>query len=156
MSGATLTIQERGSTDLTFVTPDGAVELTAAPVTPRPVLDIAGGPPGPQGAAAMRGFTAFCSENPRGGDTVAAGESPYAFTITEAECSARAIVAATDLTVHTVYLDGTEIGTFTWQAGETQAVAEFTGFDVPKDGFLTIVATIGDATIAGITYRIIS
>lgn len=140
----------RDDTTATFVLSGGnTMDITlqlGIPLTG--VIDLRG----PQGEPALRALSGFVGGMPQDGEVVLAGNSPYAFTMTEADCVAEALVAATAETIFLIKNEGVTIGTITFAAGAFVGVIDITTPEVDKNDLISIHAPVAqDATLANIT-----
>jgi hypothetical protein len=105
--------------------------------------------------AQIRGLSGFCAGRPANSEVVSGSIAPYAFMISPANCSARAQVAATASTVFAIRNNGTQIGTFTFAAGQTVATVSFTSTTVSVGNSITIHGpATADAALADISFLI--
>lgn len=105
--------------------------------------------------AAARGLSAFCSGKPAASEVVGGGVAPYALTLSAANSSAVALVAATASTVFTIKRAGTSIGAVTFSAAATAGVVAFTATAITAGQNLTLTApATPDATLADISFLI--
>lgn len=107
-------------------------------------------------AARPRGVSAFCNGKPAASEVVLGAVAPYAFTIAQANCSAKAQVAATGSTVFQLKKNGTNVCTLTFSAaGTVAAIGAVSSGSVAAGDVLTIVAPgTADATLADIAFLI--
>lgn len=102
-----------------------------------------------------RGLSGFCSGKPAASEVVAGAVAPYAFSIIQANCDAKAKVAATASTVFDIQKNGTSVGSITFAAAATLATISITTAAVALDDYLTIVApATADATLADIAFML--
>lgn len=105
--------------------------------------------------AVIKGLSGFCSGKPATDEVIGGGVAPYALTITQANCKAKASVAATASTVFVIKKNGTQIGTFTFAIGGTTASFSITTSAVAVDDLITVHApTTADPTLANISFLI--
>lgn len=104
----------------------------------------------------VKGVSAFCNGKPAASEVVLAAVAPYAFTIAQANCSAKAQVAATGSTVFQLKKNGTNVCTLTFSASGTVAtIGTVSSGTVAAGDVLTIVAPgTADATLADIAFLI--
>lgn len=98
-----------------------------------------------------KGFPVFCGGTPLGSEVVAGHKAPYAYTITQANCSMTAETAATAETIFTLKKNGSSIGTATFAAAGTTATIAITGSPVSVasgDKITLHGPSSADATIA--------
>lgn len=106
--------------------------------------------------AQIRGVAGFCGGKPANAEVVLAAVAPYPFTITQANCSAKAQTAATASTVFQLKKNGTNVCTLTFAASGTVAtIGTVSSGAVVTGDVLTIHApATADATCADIAFLI--
>jgi DUF1009 family protein len=110
----------------------------------------------PSSAFDTHGLSGFCSGKPAASEVVAGGVSPYAFSIAEANCFAKALVAATGSTTFVINKNGTQIGTVVFAAAATLGTVDITTAAVVVGDYITIVApATADATLANISFLLV-
>jgi hypothetical protein len=97
------------------------------------------------GTNIVQGMSSFCSGKPANNERLAGGVAPYSFTITQANCSARASVAATGAITFTIRNNGSQIGTVSFANAATLGTYSITSAEVASGAILTIEAP-ADAT----------
>lgn len=104
---------------------------------------------------ARKGLNAHCAGAPGDDEVIGGGLAPYDFTITEANCIAKALVAATGSTTVTIKKNGSSIGTVVWSAAGTTGTVDITTATVADGDHITFHApATADATLADITILI--
>lgn len=99
-----------------------------------------------------RGLNIFCSGEPANSEVIGGGIAPYAFTIVQASCVAKSLVAATASTTITLKNNGASIGTVVFEAGQTTGTVTITTAAVAAGDNITATAPASaDATLADIT-----
>ena len=111
------------------------------------------------GAIAASNFdtklSAFCSGKPAASEVVAGAIAIVGHTITQANCVAKATVAATASTVFTIAKDGTTVGTITFAAAGTTATISITSGVITAAQNITITApATPDTTLANISFLV--
>lgn len=122
------------------------------------------GPPGDKGPSGdagtpVKGLSGFCSGLPSANERVAGGVSPYSFTISQANSSAKALVAATAPSVFTIKTGSlaspTVLGTYTFGAGDTEATTNIVEGGVTSGNFVWVEAPSSpDASLSDISFLI--
>jgi hypothetical protein len=103
----------------------------------------------------MTNMSAFCSGLPTASEVVAGAIFPVATTITQANCVAKATVAATSSTVFTIAKDGTTVGTITFASSGTTGTISITSGSITALQNVTITAPgTADATLANISFLV--
>jgi len=101
--------------------------------------------------ALPRGIGLHCAGSPAANEVIGGQISPYAFTITTGNCVAKALTAATAITIITVKKNGTSVGTVTFGAGSTTGTFNFTDATVAVGDQITFHApATPDTTLANI------
>lgn len=104
-------------------------------------------------ASRPRGLSSFCSGKPSASEVVGSGIAPYAITLSQANSSAIAQVAATASTVFTLKRNGTTIGTITFAAAATAGSISLSSTAVTLGQVVTVHAPASaDATLADIAF----
>jgi hypothetical protein len=104
-------------------------------------------------ARLTRGLSIFCSGVPANNEVIGGGIAPYSFTIVQANCSAKSLVAATASTTITLKNNGSSIGTVVFGIGSTTGTVTITtaavtaGDNITAHGPATADATLADITI---------
>lgn len=104
----------------------------------------------------VKGVGGFCGGKPANSEIVLSAIAPYAFTIAQGNCSAKAQVAATASTVFQLKKNGSNVCTLTFAAaGTTATIGSVSGGTVAAGDVLTIHApATADATCADIAFLI--
>ena len=101
----------------------------------------------------IRGLSAYCAGKPADSEAFAGGVAPSAITLSAANSSAKAGVAATASTVFTVAKNGSSIGTISFNAAATLGTVSLTTTLIAAGDFLTIQGpSTADATLANIAF----
>jgi hypothetical protein len=154
-----------GTVTSVSVTTANGVSGTVATNTTTPAITLTLGAITPSSIAAtgtvtgtniIQGMSSWCAGKPSASEKVGGGVAPYAFTAVEANCSARASVAATATTVFTIKENGTiTVGTFTFAASATLATVSITAGSISVGDIITIEApATPDGTLADIAFLI--
>lgn len=109
--------------------------------------------------AQIRGLSGFCSGKPDANERIIGAVAPYDFNTLQANCSAKALVAASASCVFTIKkgtVDApTTIGTFTFAASGTVATVSITAGSIAANDLVWIEApSTQDATLADISFLI--
>ena len=103
----------------------------------------------------LTAMSGFCSGKPAASEVVGGAIFPTATTITQANCSAKATIAATASTVFTIAKDGTTVGTITFSASATTGTVSITAGSITALQHVTITApSTPDATLANISFLV--
>lgn len=98
-----------------------------------------------------RGIGFHCAGVPSASEVIGGMISPYTFNITQANCTVKALVAATASTTITIKNNGTQIGTAVFAAAGTTATVTITSASVTAGDQITFHApATPDATLADI------
>jgi hypothetical protein len=102
------------------------------------------------------GLSGYCSGKPTASEVVAGGVSPYAFSIVQANCFAKALIAATGSTTFIIRRGGTQIGTVVFAAAATLGTVTITSAAVAIGDYVTIEGpATADATLANISFLLV-
>lgn len=100
-------------------------------------------------------LSGFCSGKPAASEVVAGAIFPVTGSITQANCVAKATVAATGSTVFTIFKDTTQVGTITFAASATLGTISITSGAITANQHVTIVApATADGTLANISFLV--
>ena len=104
----------------------------------------------------VKGLSGYCGGKPTASEVVLAAVSPYAFTIVQGNCSAKAQVAATASTVFQLKKNGSNVCTFTFAAAGTVATVGTVSSGIVAVGdVLTIHGpATPDTTLADIAFLV--
>lgn len=128
----------------------GARKVTGLP-TPSATGDAA--PKSYVDGLSVRGLSGFVSGKPAANEVVVGGIAPYALTLVQGNCVAKAVVAATASTTFLIKNNGTQIGTIIWSASGTTGAVTITTAGVTAGDNLTIHGpATPDATLADLSF----
>lgn len=116
-------------------------------------VDLTGpvGQTGPQ----LKGISVFCSGKPGGSEMIGGGVTPYPFTINQANCLAKAKVAATAEKIFILKREETIIGQIQFNIGELSGIVTITSTEVLINDYITITApAIQDISLSDLSFII--
>lgn len=105
----------------------------------------------------VKGVSGSCSGRPEASEIIFTAIAPYAFTVTQADCSAKALTAATASSVFQVRKNGVNMMTFTFAAaGTTASNSVVSGGTIAVGDVISVTApATQDATLSDISFLIV-
>lgn len=105
----------------------------------------------------IKGFSVFWPGTVTANANIGGSIAPYSYTISQAACKARSLVAAAAQSIFTIKKNGASIGTVTFAASSTTGTVSITSTAVVVGDLLTISAPgTADANLADITMIVVS
>lgn len=104
----------------------------------------------------VKGVSGSCSGKPAASEVIFTAIAPYAFTVVQGNCSAKALTAATASTVFQVKKNGTNMMTFTFAAaGVTASNSAVSGGAIVVGDVISVTAPASaDATLSDISFLV--